>query len=213
MTGMRIDHVCYAAESDGMRATADRLAQRLGVTPRDGGLHPRFGTRNMILPLADSRYLEVVEVLDHPAADKAPFGQAVRARSEKGGGWMAWVVAVDDLTRFEEKLGRKAVEGHRHTPEGIDLTWRQVGIKGLLADPQLPFFVHWDSMEHHPSTLDESGVRLTALQINGDPSRIRDWLGLDRPGEFEKAIEFGFHGGEPALDAVTFEVDGDQVTL
>ena len=126
---------------------------------------------------------------------------------------MAWVVAVDDLTRFEEKLGRKAVEGHRHTPEGIDLTWRQVGIKGLLADPQLPFFVHWDSMEHHPSTLDESGVRLTALQINGDPSRIRDWLGLDRPGEFEKAIEFGFHGGEPALDAVTFEVDGDLVTL
>ena len=52
----------------------------------------------MILPLADSTYLEIVEVLDHPASDKAPFGQAVRARSALGGGWLGWVVAVDDIT-------------------------------------------------------------------------------------------------------------------
>src|SRR5690606_16644615 len=102
MSGMRIDHVSYAAESDGLVATAKRLAGLLGLTPRDGGIHPRFGTRNMILPLAEGRYVEVVEVLDHPAADKAPFGQAVRARSVTGGGWMGWVVAVDDLAPIEE---------------------------------------------------------------------------------------------------------------
>ena len=70
-------------------------------------MHPRFGTRNMILPLADRTYLEVVEVLDHPASDKAPFGQAVRARSALGGGWLGWVVAVDDITVVEERLGRE----------------------------------------------------------------------------------------------------------
>ena len=74
------------------KATAERLATLIGVEPVDGGIHPRFGTRNVIFPLAHERYVEVVEVLDHPASDKAPFGQAVRARSEAGGGWLGWVV-------------------------------------------------------------------------------------------------------------------------
>ena len=78
---MRVDHVSYAAEHDGLKATAERLAKLIGVKPVDGGIHPRFGTRNVIFPLAHERYVEVVEVLDHPASDKAPFGQAVRARS------------------------------------------------------------------------------------------------------------------------------------
>jgi len=214
MSGMRIDHVSYAAESDGLVATAKRLAGLLGLTPRDGGIHPRFGTRNMILPLAEGRYVEVVEVLDHPAADKAPFGQAVRARSVTGGGWMGWVVAVDDLAPIEERLGRKAVEGNRHTPEGIELTWRQIGIKGLMADPQLPFFVRWDSLEHHPSTLDDSPVRLAGLELSGNPDRVRDWLGLGPEGDWEPGIRFEFKpNGAPSLRAVTFETPDGRVTI
>ena len=53
----------YAAEQDGASATAERLASQIGVTPVAGGVHPRFGTRNVIFPLAQGRYLEVVEVL------------------------------------------------------------------------------------------------------------------------------------------------------
>lgn len=199
-----------------MAATAKRLAQRLGVSARDGGVHPRFGTRNMILPLADDRYVEVVEVLDHPASDKAPFGQAVRQRSERGGGWVAWVVAVDDLHELEQRLGRESVEGHRHTPEGVELSWRQIGIRSVMDDPQLPFFVRWDDMSHHPSTLDDSPARLAGLQICGDPQVIRDWLGLDRPAEeWEQGVHFDFDAGSaPALEAVTFTTaDGSRVTV
>ena len=102
---MRLDHLSYAAGPDGLASTAQRLGGLLGKEFADGGVHPRFGTRNMILPLADSTYLEIVEVLDHPASDKAPFGQAVRARSALGGGWLGWVVAVDDIAIVEERLG------------------------------------------------------------------------------------------------------------
>ncbi|MGB3187367.1 MAG: VOC family protein [Ornithinimicrobium sp.] len=212
---MRIDHVCYAAGPEGMRATATRLADQLQVSPHDGGVHPRFGTRNMVLPLAQGRYLEVVEVLDHPASDKAPFGQAVRARSEKGGGWMAWVVAVDDLGDIEERLGREAVPGNRHTPEGIELTWRQIGIKSLIEDPQLPFFVRWDSMEHHPSTLGTDGAKLVGLHIAGDPVRIQRWLGtstVDCLWEGDIDVEFD-QSLTPALDAVTFDTAAGTVTI
>ena len=138
---MRVDHVSYAAEQDGLHATADRLAKLIGVPAIDGGVHPRFGTRNVILPLAGERYVEVVEVLDHPASCRAPFGQAVRARSEQGGGWIGWVVRVDDITEIEQRLHRTATEGYRHTPDGHELRWRQLGVKGLIADPQLPFYV------------------------------------------------------------------------
>jgi len=55
MSGMRVDHVSYAAEHDGLQATADRLAKLIGVDAVDGGVHPRFGTRNVVLPLAHER--------------------------------------------------------------------------------------------------------------------------------------------------------------
>ena len=80
-------------------------------------------------------------MLDHPASDKAPFGQAVRARSALGGGWLGWVVAVDDIAKVEERLGRESVQGNRHRPDGVELRWRQIGVKGLQSDPQLPFFI------------------------------------------------------------------------
>ena len=62
----------------GLAACVQRLGAHLGAGFTDGGLHPSFGTRNFVLPLADGCYLEVVAALDHPAADRAPFGRAVR---------------------------------------------------------------------------------------------------------------------------------------
>lgn len=215
---MRIDHVSYAAGPEGLQATAERLGKLLGVTPRDGGVHPRFGTRNLILPLAEDRYLEVVEVLDHPASDKAPFGQAVRAASERGGGWMAWVVAVDDLGPVEERLGREAVDGNRHTPEGVELQWRQIGVKNVIDHSNLPFFVKWVSdLEHHPSRLEQSQARLTGLTLGGDFPVVREWLGISGApkGAFESHIEFGFVEDDdcPCLYDVTFETPDGTVTI
>ncbi len=211
---MRVDHVSYAAEHDGLQATAERLSKLIGVDPVDGGIHPRFGTRNVVLPLAHERYVEVVEVLDHPASDKAPFGQAVRARSEAGGGWLGWVVRVDDIRPYERRLGRESVEGNRHRPDGVELRWRQLGVKGLMADPQLPFFVEWETPDCHPSRAATTNVTIESLQIAGDPDRVRDWL--DQPVDHTSSvIDFSFVAprGTPGLLAVTFETPDGPVTV
>ncbi|WP_018157364.1 VOC family protein [Demetria terragena] len=217
---MRIDHVVYAAEPDGLGATAKRLGERLGIEVVDGGLHPRFGTRNEIIPLDGHRFLEVVEPLDHPASDKAPFGKAVRARSEAGGGWLGWVVEVEDMAGAERLVGREAVPGNRHRPNGTEVTWRQLGVKGLMADPQVPFFIAYDNPQDHPSGDGASSCALSGMQIAGSPNRVREWLGLSgTPGvdrdEWEPDVEFDFScpAGTPGLLSVTFRTAEGDVTV
>ena len=213
---MRVDHVSYAADQSGVKATAERLGEALGVTPCDGGIHPRFGTRNMILPLAHERYVEIVEVLDHPSSDKAPFGQVVRARSEAGGGWMGWVIRVDDdLAAVEARLDRTAVEGNRRLADGREFLWKQIGIKGTLADPQLPFFVKWGEGSPHPSAEASTDVTISSLMIAGDPARVTDWLGGLPPEETSSVITFDFVAphGTPGLMSVTFNTPGGPVTI
>jgi hypothetical protein len=215
MLGMRLDHVSYAAGPDGLAATAERLGGLLGQEFEDGGVHPRFGTRNMTLPLADGTYLEVVEVLDHPASDKAPFGQAVRARSALGGGWLGWVVAVEDITPVEERLGRQAADGHRHLPNGHELVWKQIGINGLIADPQLPFFVKWLSPQaDHPGSGGSGDLSLAALEIAGDPHRVSEWLGetVEAPLEDVK-VEWVAPHGTPGLLAAQFQTPSGLVRI
>ncbi len=204
---MRLDHLSYAAGPDGLASTAQRLGELLGREFVDGGVHPRFGTRNVTLGLSDHTYLEVVEVLDHPASDKAPFGQAVRALSALGGGWLGWVVAVTDLLPVERRLGRDAVRGNRHRPDGTELRWRQIGVNGTLADPQLPFFVQWESPpELHPSAGADPAWSLACLEIAGDPQRVSEWLGerVESPLEDVK-VEWVAPHGTPGIIAAQFQ--------
>ncbi len=212
---MRLDHIVFAAGPDGLAATAARLSKILGEDFIDGGVHPRFGTRNRILPLTDGTYLELVEVLDHPASDKAPFGQAVRARSELGGGWMGWVVAVDDMGPLERRLGRESVKGNRHRPDGTELLWKQLGVKGLQSDPQLPFFVQWESdAALHPSTGASGNISLASLEIAGDPARVSEWLGapVEKPLEDVK-VDWVAPNGTPGVVAVAFQTPNGLVRL
>ncbi|GAB3264442.1 hypothetical protein GCM10027425_29380 [Alteromonas gracilis] len=212
---MRLDHLSFAAGPEGLDETTKRLSELLGADFTDGGIHPRFGTVNRIMPLADGMYLEVVDVLDHPASDKAPFGQAVRARKELGGGWLGWVVAVDDIAPHEERLGREAVAGNRHRPDEVELRWRQLGVKGLQSDPQLPFFIQWETdPANHPSFGGTEALALDALEIAGDPGRVSEWLGqpVEQPLEDVK-VEWVAPNGNPGLNAAVFSTAHGQVRL
>ena len=173
---MRLDHVSYVTSHDQLADTVQRLGARLGSTFVDGGIHPRFGTRNFTLPLQNGHYLEVVCPLDHPSSDSTPFGKAVSERAAEGGGWLTWVVAVDDVSKIEKRLGRAAVDGHRTKPDGKDLAWKQIGVLGTLKDKQLPFFVEWLSLDH-PSTDGKAVAKIVKVEIAGDEKTIAEYLG------------------------------------
>jgi hypothetical protein len=178
---MRLDHVSYACAPGELAEVVQRIGSELGAAFVDGGIHPAFGTRNFILPLADGVYVEVVAALDHPAADKAPFGRAVRHRADEGGGWLGWVVAVDDIAPVERQLGRASVAGHRIRPDGTELSWRQIGVLDLIDDPQVPYFIEWQSTQCHPAS-GGGPVALASIELNGDPETLKSWLGtIDVP--------------------------------
>jgi len=208
---VRLDHLSYAAGPEGLGACAQRLGSALGAGFHDGGLHPSFGTRNFVLPLANGVYVEVVEALDHPASDKAAFGQAVKLRSGAGGGWLAWVVAVDDLQPVEHRLGRPAVPGHRRRPDGTELSWRQIGVLELLDDPALPFFIQWqiDAGLHPAAGGGDLGIE--QMEICGDREKVIHWLG-------EPVDRMDFHvdwvqADDPGLAAVRFSTPHGAVRI
>lgn len=201
---MRLDHISYACTKSEVADVVQRIGADLGCAFRDGGRHPQFGTCNFILPLQGGHYVEVVTALDHPAVEKAPFGRAVSQRAQDGGGWMSWVVAVDAIAPFEERLGRAAREGHRVRPDGHHLRWKQIGVLDVMEDPQLPFFVEWESdSTDHPSTGAEP-VSILRVEFAGDKERVREWLGpVDE--QFLDGIEVEWvEADEPGIQAVWF---------
>lgn len=212
----RLDHISYVAPHNQLVDVVQRLGSRVGAAFSDGGIHPRFGTRNFILPLKNNHYLEVVCPLEHPAAEASPFGRAVLQRANEGGGWLTWVVATDDISRVESQLGRTAVEGSRRRPDGKELKWKQIGILGTLEDSQLPFFIQWLTQDH-PSTDGRATAEIKRIEIAGDERTIQEWLGSD-PGSAFKDVEVLWRDpadfeGETGIVSVTLSTPSGDVVL
>ena len=210
---MRLDHISYACTTGELADVIQCIGADLGATFVDGGRHPSFGTRNFILPLANGCYIEVVSALDHPAAEKAPFGRAVAQRADEGGGWMSWVVAVDDIAPVEQRLGREARAGHRIRPDGHDLSWKQIGVLEVMDDPQLPFFVEWSSpASDHPSA-GGSVVAIERIEMCGEPDVIAAWLGAEHDVPLDGIAVDWVEGEDPGLVAVWFSTPHGSVRI
>jgi hypothetical protein len=175
---MRLDHVSYVASHDQISNVVNRIGSQIGTAFVDGGIHPKFGTRNFTAPLINNQYIEVVCPMDHPATDSTPFGRAVKKKADEGGGWMTWVLAVDDISETEKVFKRNSVDGVRKKPDGTLLNWKQIGVLDVLEDSKMPFFIQWVST-NHPSKDGISVAQLNKIIINGKPKDLFFQLKLD----------------------------------
>jgi hypothetical protein len=104
------------------------------------------------------------------------------------------------------------VAGHRRRPDGVDLTWKQIGVLDLLDDPALPFFIHWESDEqYHPSVNGEVEIGIAGAEICGDRESIVRWL--DEPLERADFRIDWVEDEEPGLVAVHFTTPHGTVRL
>ena len=169
---MRLDHVSYVTSHDQLSDTVQRLGSRLGSAFVDGGIHPRFGTRNFTSALKNGQYIEVVCPLDHPATEQTPWGKAVSNKANEGGGWFTWVFSTPDIAPIEKKFGREATEAHRTRPSGTDLKWKQIGVNEISETREFPFFIQWLTADH-PS---EDGTPLAEIKkiVIADTDQLAD---------------------------------------
>ena len=208
---MRLDHVSYVASHDQISDVVNRIGSQIGTAFVDGGIHPKFGTRNFTAPLLNGQYIEVVCPLDHPATDATPFGNAVKKKADAGGGWLTWVFSSTDLGKVEEKFGRKAADGSRTRPDGSELKWKQIGVKDIMGSSELPFFIQWLT-DKHPSKDGNSVARIAKIIIADDAQLADSW--------FKDEIKSGLNGieiewvkptlndGDKGIVAVEFNING-----
>ena len=172
---MRLDHVSYVASHDQISDVVNRIGSQIGTAFVDGGIHPKFGTRNFTAPLLNGQYIEIVCPLDHPATDATPFGQAVKKKADADGGWLTWVFSSNDLAKVEEKFGRKAADGYRTKPDVSELKWKQIGVKEITGAGELPFFIQWLT-EQHPSKDGNSVAKISKIVIADDEQLADSWF-------------------------------------
>lgn len=213
---MRLDHISYVTSHDQLADTVQRLGSRLGTTFVDGGIHPRFGTRNFTAPLIGGKYVEVVCPLDHPATEQTPWGKAVSQKAEEGGGWFTWVFSTEDIAPIASKFGRDAVEGHRTRPDGSDLKWKQIGVKEITLARSFPFFIEWLTSDH-PSQDGNAIANISKISISNKVEFENSWFKDDIEKSLE-SIELEWIDPEESEDtngivSVTFGISDKLITI
>ena len=126
-----------------------------------GGHHDGQGSHNKIVPLGPG-YLELLAIDDPEEAAASPIGQILQ-EVITGDGLLAYAVFVDDIQRL-------GLEVHSVSRDG--LTASVAGVEEALREPFLPFFVSSDRPRTWPA-----GLGLTWVEVAGDATRLRDWLG------------------------------------
>ena len=166
---MRIDHVIYATAD--LDEAAAKVESELGLSVVPGGRHEGHGTHNRIVPLGGG-YLELMAVADENEAADSPMGSAVQARlTEQGDGLFAWVIVLDGVEQFADRLGLPVITVAR---EGLSA--RVAGLAEALRNPVLPFFLERDEGVADPGEGADAGG-ITWLEVAGDREALESRLG------------------------------------
>jgi hypothetical protein len=181
---MRIDHLVYATPD--LNLGIDTIEKTLGVRATPGGQHPGLGTRNALVALGPSSYLEIIG--PDPEQPK-PAGRRRFGIDELNAPRIVrWVAKGTELETFAAAAADKGVKlgavipGSRRRPDGVVLAWRYTDPATEVGDGLVPFFIDWGTSPH-PSATAARGATLIAVRAeHPDAERMQkmlDVLGLD----------------------------------
>ena len=194
-----LDHIMYAVPD--LENSMAEIASTTGIVPSDGGVHPGNGTRNALLGLSNSSYLEIIGPEKKQNLENT-LGELLASKNASG--IRAWAVAVSDLASVADVAQeldfrvRDRKEMSRKTPEGSLLEWELL----FLEDALLPFFIDWKGSEH-PARKAPSGCGLSELSISAEEPKVYQEL-LNK-----LQLEVSVSEGEPAISAIIRSPKGD----
>jgi len=173
----QIDHLVYATPN--LDRGIKEIEDLLGVRAAAGGQHPGRGTRNALVALGPSVYLEIIAPDPDQAAPLSPrpFGLDTLTKPRL----VTWAAKTSNLDGVHDRaaangvaLGR-VVAGSRKRPDGVLLTWRSTNSTSV-ADGIVPFFIDW-GRSPHPAGSAPPGATLVALRAeHPDDQRVEKML-------------------------------------
>jgi hypothetical protein len=189
----RVDHLVYA--SSNLERGIAEIEQLLGIRASLGGQHPNWGTRNALIALGPSSYLEIIAPdPDHsPPVEGRPFGLEAIGSSRLVG----WAAKDSALTNFRDAAAQHGVElgrvlsGSRKQADGTVLMWKLTDLRCVIANGIVPFFIDWGTTPH-PALVAPRGATLVSLVAkHPNADRVRQMLrivGVDLPVDAGHAL-------------------------
>jgi len=177
---LSIDHAVLAVGD--LDEAGERILRTYGLASVPGGVHPRWGTANRIIPLGRD-YLELIAVVDPAVADTTAFGRTLRALTADGRDhWAELCVADTDVDATAARLGIEVEAGLRTTPDGRQIRWHGAGLEEDVRRPYLPFFITWDVPDDLMPGRMVADHRTPAtgierVEVAGDAGVLEAWLG------------------------------------
>jgi hypothetical protein len=191
-----LDHLVYAAPD--LDALVAEFTERTGVAPVPGGRHVGRGTRNHLVGLGGSAYLELIGP-DDPAARPLPGVFGIDRLT--GPRLAAWVVRPADLDTAVRNARERGYDPgdisplSRRTPDGHLLEWRLTPNRGDRFGGLAPALIDWQDARH-PT---EGGLpQVVLVSLTG---RHPDPLGVKRALS-ALDVTLDVSEGLPALEAV-----------
>jgi hypothetical protein len=193
----RVDHLVYATTD--LEECVAGIERRLGVRATPGGQHPGRGTRNALIALSGSSYLEIVGPDPEQPATGVPrwFGIDTIATPRL----ITWAAKATALKDIAERAARRGVRlgpvaaGSRKNTDGILIHWDFTDPAIVVGDGLVPFFIDWRDSPHPAESAPEGPVLVSLRGQHPEPAVIDGQLaavGIGLPVEY---------GPRPALVA------------
>lgn len=179
-----LDHLVYATPF--LDQTVGEIEAAFGVSPLPGGTHPAWGTRNAILPLSRTTYLELIGPDPSRAGSARPeiFGLQTLPVARL----VSWAAKGTQLPALVAKAQTHGIRlglprsGSRQRSDGSVLTWELTDPLETRVSDLVPFFIDWGESPH-PATVADAQVTLRDFHgEHPDPemvAAINRRLGLD----------------------------------
>jgi hypothetical protein len=172
----QLDHLVYAVLD--LDAAAAAFTAATGVAPAAGGRHLGRGTRNLLVGLGPTAYLEIIGPdPEHPADPGAvvPFG----IDGLTGPRLVTWAVHPPDIDAAVAAAGAAGADlgepapMSRRTPDGALLSWRLAAPHPAPFDGVTPFLIDWGTSAH-PAAGGLPGLGLRGMRAtHPDPGGVR----------------------------------------
>lgn len=180
----RVDHLVFATPD--LEQGIDYVRRHFGVDAAPGGHHPVYGTRNALVSLGPSCYLEVIgpdsKVLDPEEVKVFGIHELEEPRL------VTWAAKASNLEEFVDAARKEMIDlgdvtlGSRKQPNGEEVTWTFTDPLAARNGGILPFFIDWGDADNPAATLPGDCELLEMSLQHPHPSNVRQrllTLGLD----------------------------------